>query len=62
MSGCLSACVSVYHVCAWFPKKLKGSTGYPGSGVTGDWVLGTKSGSSARAASALFTTEPSLQP
>jgi hypothetical protein len=34
---CLSVCLSVYHMCAWYPERSEEETGFPGTGVTYGW-------------------------
>ena len=47
----LSSFLYVHHMCAWLPIKVREGIRSPGTGST--WVLGIKSGFSARATSAL---------
>lgn len=58
----LLACISVQHVCVWFPQRSQQGIESPGTGILGSWepVLGMKSGSSAKATSTLphWVTSP----
>lgn len=61
--GILFACMSVHHLCVWWPRRPEEAIGSPGTGVTDSCKPPSKLEIKSRfdPASAL-TTDPSLQP
>ena len=67
MYGCLTACFTLYHVCAWTLRRPEEGVGSPGSGVTDScgatplrcWELNL---GPLECQPVHLTTEPHLQP